>query len=73
MVPDMNDPKKEFVKNLEKELVACLINLDIITTGYQGEVVLHFSEGGLTDIDRFEKSIRRRLRKNGRNNNTTDL
>ncbi len=62
---------RESIKKIEKEIVSCLLQLGITTPSYQGDVILHFSEGGLTDIDRFEKSIRRRLEKNCRNNTNT--
>ncbi len=64
---------RDTLRKLEKDLLNCLIQLGVITPNYQGEVILHFSEGGLTDIDRFEKSIRRRLDKNCRNNGTSNL
>lgn len=54
---------KEARREVEQELLDCLKKLDVITPNYQGEVILHFSEGGLTDIDRVEKSIRRRFEK----------
>ena len=52
------------MKKAEKELVEILMRIGIITPDYQGEVILHFSQGGLSEIDRFEKSIRRRFEKN---------
>ncbi len=64
---------RDNIKQIEKDLLDCLVRLQVITRSYQGEVILHFSEGGLTDIDRFEKSIRRRLDKNLRNNNTNSF
>jgi len=54
------------MKKLEKELIEILTRIGIIGPDYQGEVILHFSQGGLSDIDRFEKSIRRRLEKKSR-------
>ena len=51
------------VKKSEREIVEILTRLGIIDPDYQGEVILHFSEGGLSDIDRVEKSIKRRLEK----------
>ena len=52
------------MKKAEKELVEILTRIGIINPDYQGEVILHFSQGGLSEIDRFEKSIRRRFEKN---------
>ncbi len=58
----MHIEKEVFIK-AERDLLESLKKMGIITPYYQGEVILHFSEGGLTDIDRVEKSIRRRLEK----------
>ncbi len=51
------------MKKAERELIEILTRIGVIGPDYQGEVILHFSQGGLSDIDRFEKSIRRRLEK----------
>jgi len=37
--------------------------MGIIGPDYRGEVILYFLEGGLSDIDRVEKSVKRRLEK----------
>ncbi len=60
----MNNPEeldKKTRHKIERELIACLTNLGVVTPTYSGEIIIHFSEGGVTDIDRFEKSLRRRL------------
>ena len=57
------DIEPQAMKKAEKELTEILTRIGIISQDYQGEVILHFSQGGLSDIDRFEKSIRRRLEK----------
>ena len=57
------DMDKERLRKAEQDLLDSLIKMGIITPNYQGEVILHFSQGGLTDIDRIEKSLRRRLEK----------
>ena len=51
------------VKKSEREIIEILTRMGIIDPDYQGEVILHFSEGSLSDIDRVEKSFRRRLEK----------
>ena len=51
------------MEKAERELVEILRRVGIIGPDYQGEVILHFSQGGLSDIDRVEKSIKRRLEK----------
>ena len=51
------------IEKAEKELVEILRSIGIIDPDFQGEVIRHFSQGGLSDIDRVEKSIRRRLEK----------
>ena len=51
------------MEKAEKDLVDILRSIGIIDGDFQGEVILHFSQGGLSDIDRVEKSIRRRLGK----------
>ena len=58
----MVDPQA--IRQAERELVEILTKIGIISPDYQGEVILHFSQGGLSEIDRFEKSIRRRTEKN---------
>ncbi len=49
------------MEKAERDLVEILRRIGIIGPDFQGEVILHFSQGGLSDIDRVEKSIRRRL------------
>ena len=51
------------MEKAERDLVEILRSFGIIGPDFQGEVILHFSQGGLSDIDRVERSIRRRLGK----------
>ena len=55
--------KQLAMKRSEREIIEILTGMGIIDPDYQGEVILHFSEGSLSDIDRVEKSFRRRLEK----------
>ncbi len=54
---------REAFEKAEKELIEALTRMGIVSPGFSGDVILHLSQGGLTDIDRFEKCIRRRLGK----------
>jgi hypothetical protein len=51
------------MKKLEKELIEVLTKIGIIGPDYRGEVIFHFPQGGFSDRDQFEKSIRKRLEK----------
>ena len=51
------------MEKAERDLVEILRSIGIIGPDYQGEVILHFSQGGLSDVGRVERSIRRRLEK----------
>ncbi len=59
-VVGINQP---IIKKSEREIIEILTEMGIIAPDYQGDVILHFSQGGLSDIDQVEKSIRRRLGK----------
>ena len=60
---DLKVESREGMEKAERELVEILRRVGIIGPDYQGEVILHFSQGGLSDVDRVERSIRRRLEK----------
>jgi hypothetical protein len=44
--------------NWEKLLVESLMRLEIIFPQFTGSVTLHFTQGGLGDIDRYEKNLK---------------
>lgn len=48
--------------NWEKLLVESLMQLEIIFPQFTGSVTLHFTQGGLGDIDRYEKNLKKFLR-----------
>ena len=45
--------------NWEKLLVESLMQLEIIFPQFTGSVTLHFTQGGLGDIDRYEKNLKK--------------
>jgi len=47
------------MKEIEKFLIHTLIKLNIIHPNFTGTITFHISRGGLSDIDRFEKSLKR--------------
>jgi len=46
----------------EKLLIESLMQLEIIFPQFTGSVTLHFTQGGLGDIDRYEKNLKKFLR-----------
>jgi len=53
------------VNNLDPEsrLLHALREMEITTFTFTGSVTLHFNQGGLTDIDRLEKSLKKKGKK----------
>jgi len=47
------------LESLEDILIETLLAMEIITSDFQGAVTLHISKGGLSDVDRQEKSLKR--------------
>ena len=47
------------LKALEDVLIQTLLKMGIITPEFNGEVLLKISQGGLRDLDRVEKSLKR--------------
>ena len=45
--------------NWEKLLVESLMQLEIIFPQFTGSITLHFTQGGLGDIDRYEKNLKK--------------
>jgi hypothetical protein len=43
----------------EKLLVESLMQLEIVFPQFTGSVTLHFTQGGLGDIDRYEKNLKK--------------
>jgi hypothetical protein len=49
-------------KSFEKFLISGLKNFGLIDQKFTGQVTLHFNEGGLSDIEKLERRVVRRLR-----------
>jgi hypothetical protein len=47
------------LESLEDILIQTLLEMEIITPGFTGEITLKISQGGLRDVDRLEKSLKR--------------
>jgi len=47
-------------KSLEDVLIQALLLMGIITPQFTGAITLHFTNGGLGDVDRLEKSLKRK-------------
>lgn len=47
------------LESLEDILIHTLLAMEIINPEFQGSVTLHISKGGLCDVDRLEKSLKR--------------
>ena len=52
--------------NWEKLLVESLLQLEIVFPQFTGSVTLHFTQGGLGEIDRYEKNLKKFLRSDNR-------
>jgi len=48
-------------ERLEKSITQVLIDSGIIDLKFTGSVTIHFSQGGLSEIDRIEKNLRKKL------------
>ena len=46
-------------KDWENLLVESLMQLEIIFPQFTGSITLHFTQGGLGDIDRYEKNLKK--------------
>jgi len=51
----------DLFKTLERDLVKILFSMMIIEPGFTGSLTLHFNEGGLSEIDKVEKNLRKKL------------
>jgi hypothetical protein len=49
-------------KDLEKLLIDILVRMEIIDPAFVGSVTLHIGQGGISDIDRYEKCLLRSRR-----------
>jgi hypothetical protein len=49
------------VEDLESSVVYTLTSMGLIHPTFTGSVTLHFNQGGLTDYDRLEKSLKKKL------------
>ena len=48
-------------KSFERDFVAMLKHLGMIDEKFTGQLTLHFNEGGLSDFDKIEKSLKKKI------------
>jgi hypothetical protein len=52
---------KKNIEFCEKTLTEYLIFWQVIDPKFTGSVTFHFSQGGLSEIDKYEKGLRKKL------------
>jgi hypothetical protein len=57
-MPEAASPEKD----LEKLLIDILVRMGVIDSAFVGSVTLHIGQGGISDIDRYEKCLLRTRR-----------
>jgi hypothetical protein len=57
-MPEAASPEKD----LEKLLIDILVRMGVIDSAFVGSVTLHIGQGGISDIDRYEKCLLRSRR-----------
>jgi hypothetical protein len=56
-----NSIKTTNLESLEKSITQALISYSVIDCKFTGSVTLHFTQGGLSEIDKVEKNLRKKL------------
>ena len=52
---------KSRVDVCERDIITALLLLIVITKNFTGRVTLHFNQGGITDYERFEGGLKKRI------------
>ncbi len=46
----------------EKEIITALFALRVITEDFTGSVTIHLNQGGITDYEKLEKGMKKRIK-----------
>lgn len=61
----LDKPIGNVIEECERNIVNSLLILRVIGIGYTGSVTIHLNQGGISDYDKNEKGLRKRINLKG--------